>query len=166
MLKAAAACLIVSGAVTAVSAQDHANCPMAASHARRDQVDERHDHATGVAHEASVHHFLLAKDGGSIRLEATDPADVEGRDRIREHLQAITRAFASGDFSMPMAIHDQVPPGVEVMKKRKGAIRYSYEPSEKGGEVRISTRDPRALSAVHAFLRFQIRDHGTDDPTE
>jgi hypothetical protein len=165
MLKAAAACLIVSGAVV-VSAQDHANCPMAASHARRDQVDERHDHATGVAHEASVHHFLLAKDGGSIRLEATDPADVEGRDRIREHLQAITRAFASGDCAMPMAIHDQVPPGVEVMKKRKGAIRYSYEPSEKGGVVRISTRDPRALEAVHAFLRFQIHDHGTDDPTE
>jgi hypothetical protein len=113
-----------------------------------------------------VHHFLLAKDGGSIRLEATDAADVEGRDRIREHLQAITRAFASGDFAMPMAIHDQVPPGVEVMKKRKGAIRYSYEPSDKGGVVRISTRDPRALEAVHAFLRFQIRDHGTGDPTE
>ena len=166
MLKAAAACLMVSGAVTAVSAQDHANCPMAAAHARRQQVDERHDHATGVAHEASVHHFLLAKDGGSIRLEVTDPGDVEERDRIREHLQLIARAFAAGDFSMPMAIHDRVPPGVEVMKERKGAIRYAYEASEKGGVVRISTRDARAKDAVHRFLRFQIRDHGTNDPTE
>ena len=65
-----------------------------------------------------------------------------------------------------MTIHDQVPPGAEVMKKRRSAIRYSYEPSEKGGVVRISTRDAKALAAVHEFLRFQIRDHGTNDPTE
>jgi hypothetical protein len=34
-----------------------------------------------------------------------------------------------------------------------------------GGVVRISTRDPGALEAVHAFLRFQIRDLGSGYPT-
>lgn len=139
---------------------------MAASHAKREQVDHRHDVATGVPHEKAVHQFLLAKDGGSIRLEVTDAGDVEARDRIREHLQVVTRSFAAGDFALPMAIHDQVPPGTEVMKKRKGTIRYSYEPTEKGGLVRISTRDARALAAIHDFLRFQVRDHGTSDPVE
>ena len=166
MLRTLAASVIAAGYAIAVAAQDHATCPMAASHAAHDQVDHRHDQATGVAHEKAVHHFLLAKDGGSIRLEATDPADVETRGRIRDHLQVVARAFAAGDFSLPRTIHDQVPPGAEVMKKRKSVIRYSYDPTEKGGVVRISTRDAKALEAVHEFLRFQIRDHGTDDPAE
>jgi hypothetical protein len=157
---------LIAGLAIAVTAQDHASCPMAASHARRDQVDHRHDEATGVAHEKAVHHFLLAKDGGSIHLEAIDSGDTEARDRIREHLQVVARSFAAGDFSLPMTIHDRVPPGAGVMKTRKGLIRYSYEPTEKGGMVRISTRDEKAKRAVHEFLRFQIRDHGTGDPTE
>ena len=158
--------LFVSGLAAAISAQGHEHCPMAGSEAHRAQVDHRHDEATGVAHEGMVHHFLLADDGGSIHLEVTDASQVEARNRIREHLQAIARSFAAGDFALPMLIHDQVPPGVDVMKKRKGSIRYAYRPSDNGGVVQISTHDAKALDAVHAFLRFQVQDHGTNDPTE
>lgn len=146
--------------------QEHANCPMAPAAEHRAGVDHRHDQATGVAHENAVHHFELAPDGGSIRLEVMDTSQLEVRDRIREHLQVVARAFAAGDFTLPMQIHDQVPPGVEVMKRRKAAVRYAFSPNDKGGVVRISTKDQEALSAVHAFLRFQIEDHGTGDPTE
>jgi len=166
MLRTLAASVLAAGLAIAVAAQDHASCPMAASHAKQDQVDHRHDKATAVAHEKSVHHFTLSKDGGSIRLEAIDVGEVATRDRIREHLQVVARSFAAGDFTLPMTIHDQVPPGAEMMKKRRSAIRYSYEPTDKGGVVRISTRDAKALAGVHEFLRFQIRDHGTDDPAE
>lgn len=166
MLRTLVGFVLVSGLAGAAAAQDHADCPMAASGSHRAQVDHRHDDATGVAHEATVHHFVLAKDGGSIRLEVRDSGQVEERDPIREHLQTVARSFAAGDFSLPMLIHDQVPPGVGVMRKRKSAIQYSYAPSENGGVVRISTRDTRALEAVHEFLRFQIRDHGTSDSTE
>jgi hypothetical protein len=138
----------------------------ASSAAHRADVDHRHDEATGVSHEGAVHHFGIAKDGGSIRLEVTDASATEARDRIREHLQMVARSFAAGDFALPMLIHDRVPPGVEVMKTHKDAIHYAYAPSEKGGVVSISTRDAEALDAVHEFLRFQIRDHGTNDPTE
>ena len=172
MSRSLAAVVLVLGCAAAGPAQDHSSCPMAASfesskgkHSRRDQVDHRHDQATGVAHEKAVHHFRLAKDGGSIHLEVKDASEIEARDRIREHLQVIARSFAAGDFALPMAIHAQPPPGADVMKKRKGAIRYSYEPTEKGGVVRITTRDAKARDAVHRFLRFQIRDHGTGDPT-
>ena len=132
----------------------------------RSAVDHRHDHATGVGHDVSEHHFVLANDGGSIRLEVTDPQDVTGRDRIREHLQGIARAFGEGDFSMPRRIHDQAPPGVDVMTARRNQIHYSYAATEKGGLVTISTKDAKALAAIHKFLRFQIRDHGTQDSTE
>jgi hypothetical protein len=161
-----AALLFLPAFVAAGPVHDKASCPMAAPDARRDQVDHRHDEATGVAHEGSVHHFLLAKDGGSIRLEVTDATQVEARDRIREHLQIVARSFAAGDFSLPMLIHDQVPPGVDLMKELEDAIHYSYAPTDGGGVVRISTQDPRALEAVHQFLRFQIQDHGTHDPLD
>jgi len=145
---------------------NHADCPMAGAHQGPAGVDARHDHAVGVGHEGLVHHFLLAKDGGSIRLELKDASRTSAREDVRRHLQSIARAFAAGDFGVPTKIHARVPPGVEVMKERKGAIRYAYSPTDRGGQVRISTRDARALEAVHAFLRFQIEDHGTGDPTE
>jgi hypothetical protein len=129
-------------------------------------VDSRHDEATSVPHGQSVHHFLLAADGGSIRLEADDTSQRQVRDAIRKHLLVVVESFSAGDFSLPMLIHDQVPPGVEVMKSRRSAIHYAYSPTENGGVVRISTRDGKALDAIHEFLRFQIRDHGTADPTE
>jgi hypothetical protein len=156
-------CLVVAAAVATAAAEDHA-CPMAAK-AQQHQaaVDHRHEATTHVASAASRHHFRLADDGGSIRLEATSENDVETRDRVRTHLQAIARAFAQGDFSMPAAIHDRVPPGVETMKARRDAIRYAYAESPRGGVVTIATKDAQALEAVHAFLRFQIEDHATGD---
>lgn len=165
-MRTLAGVLFVSGLASLAAAQDHEHCPMAQSETHRAEVDHRHDEATGVAHEAAVHHFLLADDGGSIRLEVNDASQIAERDRIREHLQLVTRSFAAGDFSLPMLIHDQVPPGVDVMKKRRGKIQYAYSPSDNGGLVRIRTRDAKALEAVHQFLRFQIHDHGTNDPGE
>jgi hypothetical protein len=34
-----------------------------------------------------------------------------------------------------------------------------------GGRVDIATSDPAALAAVHQFLKFQIAEHKTGDPT-
>jgi hypothetical protein len=154
---------------TVAHADDHADCPMHAMHtAKHDHaaVDARHDDATGVHHDHAVHHFLKTADGGTIRLEARDPGDDAARDLIREHLQAIAKAFAAGDFAIPMRVHDQLPPGVDAMKKMKAAIAYRYAPTQRGGEVRISTTDAAALAAIHEFIRFQVEDHGTGDPTE
>jgi hypothetical protein len=148
-----------------VSADEHAKCPHHSSK-HRAAVDSRHDEVTRVSHDASVHHFLLNESGGTIRLEVTDPKDSAGRDRVREHLQVVARSFASGDFALPMLIHDQVPPGVDVMKARKESIAYTFAATDRGGEVRIATKNAVALTAIHAFLRFQIDDHGTGDPKE
>jgi hypothetical protein len=158
--------VLALAATAHAAAQSHENCPKAPPEDRRAGVDHRHDDATGVPHAATEHHFLLTRDGGSIRLEAKDASQVEARDAIRRHLRAVAGSFASGDFSVPMLIHDQIPPGALAMKERKAAIRYAYSPSDKGGVIRISSRDAAAIDAVHEFLRFQIRDHGTGDPTE
>src|SRR2546423_885960 len=125
-IAAVVAVLLLAASAAALAADhapcDHAKCPRMAKPLHRADVDHRHDDVTGVGHEGAVHHFLLAPDGGTIRLEVTDAKATADRDRIREHLQTIARAFAAGDFDMPMLIHDQVPPGVEVMKEKKHAI--------------------------------------------
>lgn len=145
------------------------DCPMHAGHQKKaeaghlEAVNARGDKAMGFDHQKTVHHFLLEKNGGVIAVEATSVEDTAGRDAIRLHLGQIAGQFTDGAFDLPMFIHDQVPPGVPVMKEKRKAISYSYEPTEKGGRVRITTRDSRALAAVHAFLKFQISDHATGD---
>ena len=163
MREAVFAAFVAAAAVSSPAA-DHADCPMHSSH--QAQVDGRHHEATGVPTEATEHHFVLAPDGGSIRLGVKDARQVAARDKIRVHLRGIAQAFAAGDFALPMQIHGQVPPGVETLKARKGALRYAYSDSPEGGVVTIRTADSQALAAVHEFLRFQIRDHGTADPLE
>jgi hypothetical protein len=138
------------------------SCPHHAEHQK--QVNERGDHVMGFDHRKTVHHFELKPDGGVIRAEAKDAADSQSIDGIRKHFVEISALFAKGDFSMPMAIHDRVPPGVAGMKTHQKDITYSAVEIPNGGEVRIKTEKAEALKAIHEFLRFQIEDHQTGDP--
>ena len=52
------------------------------------------------------------------------------------------------------------------MKARKAKITYQYESTPTGAKVVITTADPKALEAVHAYLRYQIREHKTADPLD
>jgi uncharacterized protein YajQ (UPF0234 family) len=65
-----------------------------------------------------------------------------------------------------MLIHAQNPPGVDTMKRLREAIQYKLENTERGGRVRITTKNAEALQAVHSFLRFQISDHQTGESPE
>jgi hypothetical protein len=127
-------------------------------------VDRRGDHAMGFSHEKTAHHFTLLPDGGSIEVLASDPKDAASREEIQHHLVHIATMFQNNDFEIPMLIHDRVPPGVPTMKQKHDVISYTYAPTERGGNVRIKTADPKALRAIHEFLVFQIRDHRTGDP--
>ena len=130
------------------------------------KVDERGDHVMGFDHAKTTHHFLLSASGGSIEVTANDPADDESRDAIRAHLAHVAEMFAEGNFDAPVLIHDEVPPGVPTMKRKKSAIEWRFEELPAGGAVRIRTKDSEACSAIHEFLRFQIEDHRTGDPTD
>jgi hypothetical protein len=137
------------------------------------QTDERHqgvvergDHLMGFSHEKTVHHFRLYADGGAIEAGATDSQDAASRDAIRSHFTHIAKMFAAGDFSAPMLIHVQNPPGTAEMKRLRAVIQYKLENTEQGGRIRITTKNSDALQAVHAFLRFQIADHQTGDSSE
>lgn len=126
-------------------------------------VDSRGDHVMGFDHERTAHHFRLTETGGAIEVGVNDPGDTASRDAIRTHLTHIAALFSEGNFEAPMLIHDRVPPGVPILKKRKRLVRWIYEDTESGGRISIATEDARARAAVHEFLRFQIEDHRTGD---
>ena len=128
-------------------------------------VDRRGDEAMGFSHQSTTHHFLLRKDGGAIEVSVNDPGDAASVTRIRTHLRHIAKAFAAGDFTLPGIIHDRVPHGVETMKAQRNRVQYAFEEKPQGGAVRLRTEDPAVLRAIHEFLRFQIADHRTGDPT-
>ena len=130
-----------------------------------DAVNRRGDHAMGFSHEKTTHHFLLKKDGGIIQVQANDAKDSASRDQIQMHLSHIAQMFTDSNFEIPMLIHDQTPPGVPAMKRLSGQIQYRYEKTALGGRVRITTKNAEAVEAIHEFLRFQIADHKTGDPT-
>jgi len=146
----------------ALAAQDTASS-CAAHHAG---VDQRGDHVMGFDHVKTTHLFRLTPTGGVIEVSANDPEDAASRDAIRTHLAHIAKMFSEGDFEAPMLIHDRVPPGVPVMQREKKAILWTYEETPAGGRVLVSTKNPEALAAIHEFLRFQIEDHRTGDPTD
>jgi hypothetical protein len=159
--------LILLIALTAgVSAQSNqkpesqTECPM---HDTNTQMNERGEKGMGFSQAATTHHFLLNSNGGVIQVEAKDSADATNRNGIRMHLGHIARAFQSGDFDIPMFVHDAVPPGVPEMKRLRKNIQYSFEQTPDGGRVVISSANKEALKAIHRFLRFQIEEHKTGD---
>jgi hypothetical protein len=164
------ATVLTCAAAAPLAAQSEANpCPLHAQHmaaAARDHataVDQRGDAVMGFEHARTTLHFLLAKDGGAIQVEANDPRDAESLTQIRGHLAQVAKTFASGDFLMPQKVHDRTLPGIPEMSRLKDVISYGYEETERGGRVRITTADPEALKAIHEFLRAQIEDHRTGD---
>lgn len=131
-----------------------------------EQMNKRGDHVMGFDHNKTTHHFRLSPQGGTIEITANSPEDTGSRDQIRSHLGHITKMFGDGDFNAPMLIHEQIPPGVPVMQKLKNEIEYRLDETERGATIHISTSNRKALSAIHKFLRFQIKEHKTGDSLE
>ena len=145
---------LVAFALTASAAPQHQHAP----------AQDRANQGMGFDQDKTTHHFVLQKTGGTIEVTAKDGADTASTDQIRMHLHHIASAFAQGDFSLPMFIHDTDPPGVAVMKERRAQMTFRYEDMDKGGKVVIVTADAAARDALHDFLKFQIREHKTSDP--
>jgi hypothetical protein len=157
---------------TVEGGMNHADCPLMregeSSNSQHDAhhsaLDERGARAMGFSQTATAHHFLLKPDGGVIQVEVKDAADDANRDLVRQHLSHVALMFAEGDFDTPALVHGRTPPGADAMRRLKSEISYTYEETETGARVRISTKNAEALAAVHDFLRFQIEDHRTGDP--
>jgi hypothetical protein len=150
------------------------DCPMHEQHQAagaahdhsQQELDKRGDQGMGFSQQKTTHHFFLRKDGGAIQVTANSTGDTAGIEAVRMHLRHIAEAFQSGDFNIPMFVHDQTPPGVAAMTRLKGQIEYHYESMENGGRVAIRSASAEAIKAIHEFLKFQITEHQTGDALE
>jgi hypothetical protein len=134
----------------------------------RSNRGEEHDFAAmqargatvmGVDQYTSAHVFEDLRDGGRIILQRADSSDTAAIATIRAHLRDIATSFQEGDFLKPFQVHEQTVPGVPVLIRKKSAISYDVVDLPRGGEVRIRTRDPEAILAIHDFLGFQRTAH-------
>lgn len=121
-------------------------------------LQQRGKMAMGVDQYESQHQFDILPNGGRIALE------MKGNDSLsiaqnRAHLKLIEHAFQAGDFSTPEFVHMRSMPGTDVMSRNKAKIVYSYADLPRGGEVRIATKDPESLAAIHEFMAAQRGDH-------
>ena len=120
----------------------------------------------GFDQDKTTHHFYLFEDGGAIDVSVRDTADAKNREAIRSHLPHIARMFGEGDFNTPMLVHEtKAVPGATELAKLKAKLTYEYVPTATGGRVNIMTTDRQALDALHKFLKYQIAEHRTGDPT-
>jgi len=159
----ATAFLIAAIPTVFAQAMDMKSCLMMKQDQHAKAVDHRGDQAMGFSHDKTQHHFRLFSDGGSIDVVVKSKADSEQVIAIRSHLKMIAGMFSQGDFHLPMFIHDRVVPGQKTMESKRKFITYSFAILSDGGRVRIQTRNPRALTAIHEFLKFQVKDHRTGD---
>jgi hypothetical protein len=144
-MKAVIAFLIFGG--LQLAAQDMQSCPMHKEHmkeASQHQADvQKHgDEAMGFSHDKTTHHFSLYPDGGAIEVTVNDSKDSENTQAIRSHLMHIVTMFSNGEFSIPMFVHDQVPPGIPVMKEKRSEIVYRFEELPTGGKCVLRQQIP------------------------
>ena len=162
---------LIMASVAVTTGAQHSTMPAGMTHeehmAQMKKEAEMKQHgnaAMGFDQDRTTHHFLMTSDGGSIAVDANDPADQASIAQIRSHLQNISIAFKHGDFGKPRETHSEYPAGVPVMQRLKDEMTYAYAETLRGGIVRIVTANPEALAAVHAFLAYQVKEHATGDP--
>jgi TusA-related sulfurtransferase len=157
----------IVGFISAQETPTPHECSMHSQHVAEESHEEivqsHGDQAMHFPHDKTTHHFHMLADGGVIEVTVNDPNDKTNQQAIRGHLAHIAEMFNGGNFSVPMFVHDGIPPGATIMAMLKGKISYEYEETARGGKLRIKSTDPIAVAAIHDFLRFQITDHHTGD---
>ena len=121
-------------------------------------VQSRGKIAMGVDQYTSKHQFESLADGGRIELQRMEE-DSAGTATIRTHLKAVAEAFGEGDFSTPGFVHWREVPGAAKMAEKRKALSIVYRDLPRGGELRLASRDPEVVAAIHEFLAFQRDDH-------
>ena len=113
--------------------------------------------------KATTHVFTESSGGGSQRVVAKDASDGRQIRLVREHLRDIQTRFRKGDFSGPSRIHGNDMPGLDQLRSAKpGQVSVAYRDVDGGAELTYRTRDPRLVTALHAWFGAQLSDHGSD----
>ena len=129
---------------------------------RVEAVAERGADVMPFSLDATTHVFHATPAGGIQRVLADDPNDRRQILLVRGHLREEARAFATGDFGDPAAIHGDSMPGLAELEEGHERIDVRYRDLAEGGQITYRTSDRRLAAAVRDWFDAQLRDHGPD----
>jgi len=110
-------------------------------------------------------HFYVLKNGGAVEITAKDPNDEATVKAIQSHLKKESDLWTKGNFESVTSVYGRPPEGTAQLKKLRDEVTYAVVQEENGAVVRMLTVNPSAKSAIHDYLKFQIDQLKTGDPT-
>jgi hypothetical protein len=126
---------------------------------RQAEVQRKSARVMPFSMDAAMHSFVPTATGGiqTVRVHNGDAGQVV---LVRSHLRKEARAFANGDFRDPASIHGGTMPGLQTLHAGAKRMNVRYSELENGAAITYSTRDPALISALHAWFKAQVSDHG------
>jgi hypothetical protein len=121
--------------------------------------------ASGLDNERVDRHFYVLKNGGAVEVLAKNPNDEATVKAIQTYLKKESDLWTKGNFETITAVYGRPPEGTPQLKKLRNDVTFAVVPEENGAVLRMLTVNPTAKSAIHDYLRFQIDQLKTGDPT-
>jgi hypothetical protein len=120
---------------------------------------------SGFDSERVNRHFYVLKNGGAVEVTVKDPSDESTIKAIQAHLKKESDLWTKGNFDTVTAAYGRAPEGALQLKKLRDNVTFAVVQEENGAVIRMLTVNPQAKSAIHDYLKFQIDQLKTGDPT-
>jgi hypothetical protein len=114
----------------------------------------------------ATQHFYLLKNGGAVEVSAKDPEDKTTISAIQKHLELQAKNYEKGNIDAPTTEKGKLPESVNTMKKLRKEITFEVMQLDAGAALRMFSVNTQARQAIQDFLKLQIEEHHTGDPTE
>ena len=127
---------------------------------RESQVERNSERVMPFSMEATMHLFKPTPTGG-VQTVMVHNGDARQVLLVRSHVRKEAQAFARGDFTDPASIHGGAMPGLQAMHAGARRIAVQYSEVQNGAAITYATNDPSLVSALHAWFKAQVSDHGS-----
>ena len=131
----------------------------AAQTQRRTHVEHNSERVMPFSMTGSKHVFVPTPAGGVQTVLVRDGNATQVA-LVRAHLRKEAGAFARGDFADPAAIHGGDMPGLKALHAGAARISVRYADVANGARITYATNDAALVSAIHAWFKAQVNDHG------
>jgi hypothetical protein len=131
----------------------------AADASRQVNIERKSEHVMPFSMDATMHMFNPTPSGG-VQTVMVHNGDVRQVLLVRSHLRKEAASFARGDFTDPAAIHGGRMPRLRAMRAGARRISIRYSEVQNGATIIYATKDPKLVSAIHAWFHAQVSDHG------
>lgn len=129
------------------------------------EVDARFSRAMGVSLDKVTVHFYLVKNGGVMELLAKDPGDNSTVEALQKYLQNQKDLWEKGKETAVTDVHLRAPESAATMRRLRNDITFYAAKMDNGGVLRMFSINDQARTAIQDYMKFEIAEHNTGDPT-